>query len=129
MSNKVLEGLFYTKNDEWVKVEDDSMGVIGITDYAQDQLGDIVYVEEIKKGTVVNQGDIVTTVESVKAVAEVYSPISGEVIEVNHSIIDEPSQINEDSYGKGWFVKIKMSKPEETKGLMSASDYGDYRKQ
>lgn len=129
MSNKVLEGLFYTKNDEWVKVEDDSMGVIGITDYAQDQLGDIVYVEEIKKGTVVNQGDIVTTVESVKAVAEVYSPISGEVIEVNHSIIDEPSQINEDSYGKGWFVKIKMSKPEETKELMSASDYGDYRKQ
>jgi glycine cleavage system H protein len=129
MSNKVLEGLLYTKNDEWLKVEDDSIGVIGITDYAQDQLGDIVYVEEIKKGTVVNQGDIVTTVESVKAVAEVYSPISGEVIEVNHSIIDEPSQINEDSYGKGWFVKIKMSKPEETKGLMSASDYGDYRKQ
>ena len=129
MSNKVLEGLLYTKNDEWLKVEDDSMGVIGITDYAQDQLGDIVYVEEIKKGTIVNQGDIVTTVESVKAVAEVYSPISGEVIEVNHSIIDEPSQINEDSYGKGWFVKIKMSKPEETKGLMSASDYGDYRKQ
>ena len=129
MSNKVLEGLLYTKNDEWLKVEDDSIGVIGITDYAQDQLGDIVYVEEIKKGTIVNQGDIVTTVESVKAVAEVYSPISGEVIEVNHSIIDEPSQINEDSYGKGWFVKIKMSKPEETKGLMSASDYGDYRKQ
>jgi len=127
MSNKVLEGLFYTKNDEWVKVEDD-LGTIGISDYAQDQLGDIVYVEEIKKGTIVNQGDIITTVESVKAVAEVYSPISGEVIEVNHTIIDEPSQINGDPYGTGWFAKIKMSKPEETKELMNASDYGDYRK-
>ena len=127
MSNKVLEGLFYTKNDEWVKVEDD-LGTIGISDYAQDQLGDIVYVEEIKKGTIVNQGDIITTVESVKAVAEVYSPISGEVIEVNHTIIDEPSHINGDPYGKGWFAKIKMSKPEEAKELMNASDYGDYRK-
>ena len=127
MSNKVLEGLFYTKNDEWVKVEDD-LGTIGISDYAQDQLGDIVYVEEIKKGTIVNQGDIITTVESVKAVAEVYSPISGEVIEVNHTIIDEPSQINGDPYGTGWFAKIKMSKPEETKELMNASGYGDYRK-
>ena len=127
MSNKVLEGLFYTKNDEWIKVEDD-IGSIGITDYAQDQLGDIVYVEEIKKGTILKQGDVVTTVESVKAVAEVYSPISGEVIEVNHSIIDEPSQINGDPYGTGWFAKIKMSKPEETKELMKASDYGDYRK-
>ena len=127
MSNKVLEGLFYTKNDEWVKVEDD-IGSIGITDYAQDQLGDIVYVEEIKTGTILKQGDVVTTVESVKAVAEVYSPISGEVIEVNHSIIGEPSQINGDPYGTGWFAKIKMSKPEETKELMNASDYGDYRK-
>ncbi|MFA6711389.1 MAG: glycine cleavage system protein GcvH [Candidatus Caldatribacteriota bacterium] len=127
MSNKVLEGLFYTKNDEWVKVEDD-LGTIGISDYAQDQLGDIVYVEEIKKGTIVNQGDIITTVESVKAVAEVYSPISGEVIEANHTIIDEPSHINGDPYGTGWFAKIKMSKPEETKELMNASDYGDYRK-
>ena len=127
MSNKVLEGLLYTKNDEWVKVEDDS-GTIGISDYAQDQLGDIVYVEEIKKGTVVSQGDIITTVESVKAVAEVYSPISGEVIEINHTIIDDPSQINGDPYGTGWFAKIKMSKPEEIKELMNASDYGDYRK-
>ncbi len=91
-------------------------------------MGDIVYVEEIKKGTVVSQGDIITTVESVKAVAEVYSPISGEVIEINHTIIDNPSQINGDPYGTGWFAKIKMSKPEEIKELMNASDYGDYRK-
>ncbi len=127
MSDKVLEGLFYTKNDEWVKVED-NLGTIGITDYAQDQLGDIVYVEEIKKGAMIKQGDIITTVESVKAVAEIFSPISGEVVEVNQNITDEPSQINEDPYGKGWLAKIRMNKPEEIKELMNTSDYSDYRK-
>ncbi|MDD3656712.1 MAG: glycine cleavage system protein GcvH [Atribacterota bacterium] len=128
MSIKVLEGLYYSKSDEWIKVEND-VGTIGITDYAQDQLGDIVFVEEIEKGKQLNKGDVITTVESVKAVSEVYSPISGEVIEVNQTIIDEPSQINKDPFGEGWFAKIKMSKPDETKELMSASDYSEYRKE
>ncbi len=128
MSNKVIEGLFYSKSDEWLKVEDD-LGTIGITDYAQDQLGDIVYVEEIKQGTKLKKGEVITTIESVKAVSEVYSPISGEIIEVNQNIINEPSQINKDPYGKGWFAKVKISNPEEIKELMSASDYAEYRKE
>ena len=89
MSNKIVEGLFYTKNDEWLKVEN-GVAVIGITDYAQDQLGDIVYVEEIKKGVILNEGDVITTIESVKAVAEVFTPVAGEIVEINLSIVDEP---------------------------------------
>jgi len=128
MSNKIIEELYYSKNDEWIKVEND-IGTIGITDYAQDQLGDIVYVEEIKKGINLNKGDVVSTVESVKAVSDVYSPISGEVVEVNQDIIEDPSIINKDPFGQGWFAKIKMDKPEELDELMSASEYSEYRKE
>jgi len=128
MSNKIIEELYYSKNDEWVKVEN-NIGTIGITDYAQDQLGDIVYVEEIKKVTNLNKGDVVSTVESVKAVSDVYSPISGEIIEVNQDIIEDPSIINKDPFGKGWFAKIKMDKLEELDELMSASEYSEYRKE
>ena len=128
MSKKVIEGLYYSKSDEWLKVEN-SIGIMGITDYAQDQLGDIVYVEEIKKGTKINKGELLTTVESVKAVSDVYSPVSGEIIEVNQNIINEPSLINKDPYGEGWFAKIKINNPEEIKELMNASDYSEYRKE
>ncbi len=128
MSNKIIEGLFYSKNDEWLKVEED-VGMIGITDYAQDQLGDIVYVEEMKTGVKLNKGDVLSTVESVKAVSDVYCPVSGEIVEVNLNVVNEPSLINQDPYGKGWFAKIKMDKPEEVNELMSVSDYKDYRKE
>ena len=128
MSNKIIEELYYSKNDEWIKVEND-VGTIGITDYAQDQLGDIVYVEEIKKGTNLNKGDVISTVESVKAVSDVYSPISGEIVEVNQDIIEDPSIINKDPFGQGWFAKIKMDKPEDLDELMSASEYSEYRKE
>ncbi len=128
MSKKVIEGLYYSKSDEWLKVEN-SIGIMGITDYAQDQLGDIVYVEEIKKGAKINKGELLTTVESVKAVSDVYSPVSGEIIEVNQNIINEPSLINKDPYGEGWFAKIKINNPEEIKELMNASDYSEYRKE
>jgi len=128
MSNKIIEELYYSKNDEWIKVEND-IGTIGITDYAQDQLGDIVYVEEIKKGTNLNKGDVISTVESVKAVSDVYSPISGEIVEVNQDIIEDPSIINKDPFGQGWFAKIKMDKPEDLDELMSASEYSEYRKE
>lgn len=128
MSNKIIEELYYSKNDEWIKVEND-IGTIGITDYAQDQLGDIVYVEEIKKGANLNKGDVISTVESVKAVSDVYSPISGEIVEVNQDIIEDPSIINKDPFGKGWFAKIKMDKPEELDKLMNASEYSEYRKE
>jgi len=128
MSKKVIEGLYYTKSDEWLKVEN-SIGTIGITDYAQEQLGDIVYVEEIKKGAKLNKGELLTTVESVKAVSDVYSPVNGEIFEVNQNIIREPSLINKDPYGEGWFAKIKINNPEEIKELMNASDYSEYRKE
>ena len=128
MSNKIIEELYYSKNDEWIKVEND-IGTIGITDYAQEQLGDIVYVEEIKKGTNLNKGDVISTVESVKAVSDVYSPISGEIVEVNQDIIEDPSIINKDPFGQGWFAKIKMDKPEDLDELMSASEYSEYRKE
>jgi len=128
MTNKINEGLNYSKNDEWLKIED-NIGTIGITDYAQEQLGDIVYVEIITKGRKINSGDVLTTVESVKAVSDVYSPISGEIIEINQNIIDEPSIINQDPYGKGWLAKVKMDKPEEVDELMSASDYASFHKE
>ncbi len=128
MSHKVIEGIFYSKNDEWLKMEKD-VGIIGITDYAQDQLGDIVYIEEMKTGVKLNKGDVLSTVESVKAVSDVYCPVSGEIIEVNSNIIDDPSLINKDAYGKGWFAKIKMDKPEEVNELMNATDYTGYRKE
>ena len=128
MSNKILEGLYYSKSDEWVKVEND-VATLGITFYAQEQLGDIVYIENMKTGTELKKGDTLTTIESVKAVAEVFSPLSGEIMEVNEDVINDPSQINQDPYGNGWFVKIKMSQPDEIKELMNAVDYSEYRKE
>jgi glycine cleavage system H protein len=86
-------------------------------------------VEEIKKGAKLNKGEVLTTVESVKAVSDVYSPVSGEIIEVNQNIINEPSLINKDPYESGWFAKIKMQNLEEIKELMNASDYSEYRKE
>mgnify|MGYP006311671897 CR=1 FL=1 len=128
MSNKTIEGLYYSKNDEWLKKEGDII-TIGITDYAQDQLGDIVYVEEIKEGKNINKGDILSTVESVKAVSDVFSPITGEIIKANPAIIDDPSLINKEPFDKGWFAKIKISNPEELDDMMNATEYAQYRKE
>ncbi|MDD4765524.1 MAG: glycine cleavage system protein GcvH [Candidatus Caldatribacteriota bacterium] len=128
MSNKTIEGLYYSKNDEWVKKEGE-IAIVGITDYAQDQLGDIVYVEEIKKGVSINKGDVLSTVESVKAVSDVYSPVTGEILETNHDIMDDPSIINKEPFDKGWFAKIKISKPEELNEMMNASEYSEYHKE
>lgn len=128
MTNKILENLYYTKSDEWVKVEGD-VGVIGITDYAQDQLGDIVYLEKIEKGKKIKQGETLTTIESVKAVSDVYAPISGEIIEVNEKLVENTSIINQDPYGEGWLAKIKMDKQNELSNLMKAKEYAEYRKE
>ncbi len=128
MGYKVIEGLYYTKNDEWVKVEGD-IGTVGITDYAQDKLGDIVYLEDIEKGKKIKAGETLTTIESVKAASDIYAPVSGEVIEVNSEVIKEPSIINKDPYGKGWIAKIKIENPDELKELMKAEEYSNYRKE
>ena len=128
MANKVVENLYYTKSDEWLKVEDD-IGTIGITDYAQDQLGDIVYLEKIEKGKKLKQDKTLTTIESVKAVSDVNTPVGGEVIEVNEKLLDDTSIINKDPYEEGWIVKIKIENKDELKNLMSAQKYSEYRKE
>ena len=128
MSNKVIENLYYTKSDEWLKAEDD-IGTIGITDYAQDQLGDIVYLEKIEKGKKLKQGETLTTIESVKAVSDVNTPVAGEVTEVNVKLLDDASIINKDPYGEGWIAKIKIENKDELKNLMSAQEYSEYRKE
>lgn len=128
MANKVIENLYYTKSDEWLKVEGDT-GTIGITDYAQDQLGDIVYLEKVEKGKKLKQGETLTTIESVKAVSDVYMPVSGEVIEVNEKLLDDTSIINKDPYGEGWIAKIKIDNKDELKNLMGAKEYSEYRKE
>jgi glycine cleavage system H protein len=115
----------YTKEHEWVRVEGD-VGVVGITDHAQDQLGDIVYVDLPKAGTAVEQGKTLGSVESVKAVSDIYSPVSGEVVEVNDALATAPEKLNEDPHGAAWLVKIKLSAPGEIKQLLSAEDYQKY---
>jgi len=118
----VLEGLYYTKEHEWAKVEDDVV-TIGITDYAQSELGDIVFVELPVAGTNVNVGDAFMTIEAVKAVSDAYSPVSGEIIEVNDELESSPDIINRDCYGEGWIIKIKMANPDELNSLLSADEY------
>ena len=117
------ENLRYTKEHEWVRVENDSVGVVGITDYAQSELGDIVYVELPQIGKQVKQLEPFGTIEAVKAVSDLFSPLSGEVIEVNEKLKDSPDLINKDPYGEGWIIKIKISDLSELDNLLSAEDY------
>jgi len=115
----------YTKEHEWVNVEGDT-ATIGITDHAQKELGDIVYVDLPKAGAMAEKGKTVGSVESVKAVSDVYSPVSGEVVAANDLLGTSPEKLNEDPHGAAWLVKIKMSSPAETADLMSAADYEKY---
>jgi glycine cleavage system H protein len=114
--------LRYTKDHEWVKVEGDT-AIVGITDYAQSELGDVVYVELPEDGAEVSMNETFGSIEAVKAVADLFSPVSGEVIEINESIQDEPEKVNQDAYGDGWMVKIRLSNPDELSQLMDASAY------
>ena len=111
----------YTKDHEWIDLSGDR-GRVGITDYAQQQLGDVVYVELPEVGAHLEQGDSFGTVESVKAVSELYAPVSGEVVEVNASLKDKPEQLNADPHGS-WLVAIKLSAPVESNGLLDAAQY------
>ncbi len=114
--------LKYTKEHEWIKVEG-NMATIGITDYAQDSLGDVVYVELPQEGATVTKHEAFGVVESVKAVSDLYSPVSGSVSEVNDAIIDSPEAINEDPYGDAWMIKVDVSNKSELSDLLSAEDY------
>jgi glycine cleavage system H protein len=115
----------YTKEHEWVLVEGDT-GTIGITDHAQEELGDIVYVDLPKPGTKLEQGKSLGSVDSVKAVSDVYAPLTGEVTETNGILADAPEKLNEDPHGAAWLVKVRLSSPAELDGLMSAADYEAY---
>ena len=119
------EGLHYTKSHEWVRI-DGEIGTIGITEHAQKELGEIVYLELPELGHVYDAEAEFGTVESVKAVSELYTPLSGEVVEVNRSAVAAPGIVNDDPYGDGWLIKLKLSSDEEVKRLMSAEDYGEY---
>ena len=118
----VPEELQYTRSHEWVRTEGDT-ATIGITDHAQDELGDIVFVELPEEGATFDAGDSFGTVESVKAVSDLYTPVGGEVVEVNEALSDSPEKINEDPYGEGWIVKIQVSGEAD---LLSASDYEQF---
>jgi glycine cleavage system H protein len=116
------DDLRYTKEHEWIDVQG-GVGTIGITHYAQEELGDIVFVELPAKGTAVVGGEEFGTVESVKAVSEIYAPVSGEVLESNPALGSNPGTVNKEPYEGGWLIKIRLANPEEVKGLMSATEY------
>jgi len=126
MSN-VPEGLFYSKDHEWLKVEGET-STVGITDHAQSALGDVVYVELPKAGEKFAAHDTFGSVESVKAVSELFLPVAGEVTEVNESLQDEPEKVNTDPYGDGWMLRVKLANRGEVDSMLSAAEYEDYIK-
>jgi glycine cleavage system H protein len=115
----------YTKDHEWIKI-DGSLGTVGVTDYAQHELGDVVFVELPKIGARIKAGESFGSVESVKAVSDIFSPVSGEVTEVNTSLVDAPEKINSDPHGAAWLVRIKLDDPKEADSLMDAGAYQAY---
>ena len=119
------EELHYTESHEWVRIDGD-VGTIGITDHAQKELGEIVYLELPEPGHVFNANEEFGTVESVKAVSELYTPISGEVLEINKGAVAEPGIVNDDPFGDGWLVRFKLSTDEEVRKLMTAEQYAEY---
>ncbi len=124
----VPEALYYSKDHEWLRVEGGEV-TIGITDFAQKELGDIVYLEFPEVGRELKTGEELGTVESVKAVSEIYAPVAGEVLEVNELLTADPDRsavVNQDPYGEGWLVKLRMSNPEEVKTLLDAKGYESF---
>ncbi len=119
----IPKDLMYTENDEWIRVDGDA-GTIGITDYAQDQLSDIVFVEiMVDEGEEVERGDTCAAVESVKAAADIFMPVSGKIIAVNEGLADNPEMVNSDPYGDAWLIKIKLSDSDELNDLMDTAAY------
>lgn len=122
MSN-IPSDLKYVASHEWLKLEDDGIITVGITDHAQDLLGDVVFVELPEVGRTVSADEEIAVVESVKAASDVYAPIAGEIVEINEELVDSPELANEDPYGKAWFFKIKPENASDYDGLMSADEY------
>ena len=123
----VPEDLHYSKDHEWVRVDGDQ-AIIGITDYAQNSLGDVVYVELPKAGEEFAANEPFGSVESVKAVSEVFTPIAGTIVTINEALADEPESVNSDPYGSGWMIRLKMSNSGEVDSLLTAAEYEDFTK-
>ena len=123
----IPDDLHYSKDHEWVRVEG-NVAVVGITDYAQDSLGDVVYVELPKTGDSFAANESFGSVESVKAVSEVFCPVSGNIAGVNESLNDSPEKVNEDPYGEGWMIRVTMSNPGEVDSMLTAAEYEDFTK-
>jgi glycine cleavage system H protein len=117
--------LRYMSSHEWIRVESDGTAYVGISDHAQNAMGDLVYVELPDVGDTINAGDEVGVVESVKAASDIYSPVTGEIIAINEALNDSPEQVNSDPYGDGWLYRIKIADPEELEDLMSAEEYAE----
>lgn len=117
----------YTKDHEYIRIEGDA-GIVGISDYAQSQLGDVVFVELPSVGKTLSKGDEAAVVESVKAASEVYAPVSGEVVDVNHDLEASPGTVNEDPAGRGWFMKIRLTDQSELDGLLTEEQYQEFVK-
>jgi glycine cleavage system H protein len=122
---KFPEDCLYTRQHEWVRVAG-GLATVGISDYAQKELGDVVFVELPKVGETFDTNEPFANVESVKAVSEVFCPVAGEIVEINDELVDAPEHVNEDPYGEAWFVKIKMASPEEVEELMDSEEYAEY---
>ena len=121
-----MSDIKFTEDHEWIRMEDDSTGVCGITDYAQDQLGELVFIELPETGSEVSQGSEAAVIESVKAAGELKAPVSGTIVEVNEALADEPEIVNNDPQGDGWFVKIKLQDSSELDALMDEDAYQQY---
>lgn len=119
------DDLYYSKEHLWVKVTA-NRGIIGITDFAQQEMGEIIYVELPTEGSPIEQNDVFGSLESSKTVAELYSPVSGEIVSINKDLDEEPSMINDDPYGKGWLIVVELDDPTELEELLRASEYEDY---
>jgi len=124
--SNIPEDLKYAASHEWVRVDEEGVATVGISDHAQDALGDIVFVELPEPGTTVNARDEVSVVESVKAASDIYSPVSGEIVAVNEALLDAPETVNSSPYENGWFYKIKISDEAELDELMDAEAYSDH---
>ena len=118
----ITDSLLYTNNHEWIKIKE-NQAIIGITDFAQSELGDIVFIEFPDEGDTFQKGDTIGTIEAVKTVADLYAPVSGKLLELNLVLDDNAELINSDPFGKGWLIKMELSNPDETSDLLSAEDY------
>ncbi len=121
---KVPDNLKYTKDHEWIRVNGDN-GLVGITDFAQGELGDIVFIEIETEGETLNKEEVFGTIEAVKTVSDLFMPVGGEVLELNPDLEDNPDLVNKDPYGEGWMVRVKIGDPSEIDGLLSPEEYKD----